>query len=172
MSNDPADVFQFIDMRGHDECWCWLGPWGGRPGQERRPYFQAAGRRTMAYRWVYELVHGITLARTQTLLHSCDNGGHPTGCCNPNHLRIGTHAENMSDMVTRERHGLPKFAVDGIRRLLSEGRTQQEIASLYGVSREAISAISTGRSHRAGLSTRVDGSTDGDDTDARQDRGC
>lgn len=149
MSNEPVDVFAYIDMRGPDDCWPWTGPWGGRAGQERRPYFQADGRRTMAYRWVWELVHGERLPRSQQLLHSCDNGSYPTGCCNPAHLRRGSHQENMNDMVSRERHGLPKFAVNGIRTLLEKGRTQQEIAELYGVSREAISAIATGRSHRA-----------------------
>ena len=49
-------------------------------------------------------------------------------------------------MKERERHGLPATVVRAIRRLLSEGQTQQSVADLYGVSREAISAINTGRS--------------------------
>ena len=57
MSNSPTDVFSFIQMKGTDECWPWTGPYGGR-ASDRRPYFQAAGRRRIAYRWVYELVHG------------------------------------------------------------------------------------------------------------------
>ena len=27
-TNDPVDVFKFIDMRGPDECWPWLGTLG------------------------------------------------------------------------------------------------------------------------------------------------
>jgi len=54
----------------------------------------------------------------------------------------------MDDMTSRDRHGLPKTARNGIRRLLSEGRTQQEIADLYGVSRETVSAIATGRVYK------------------------
>ncbi len=48
-------------------------------------------------------------------------------------------------MKERERHGLPKTVVRSIRKLLDEGRTQQEIARLYGVSRECVSSISTNR---------------------------
>ena len=143
----PIDVFNLIDMRGPDECWPFNGTWGGQP-RDKRPYFQADGRRMIAYRWVYELVHGITLAPDQPLLHSCDNGGHPIGCCNVNHIRLGTTQENSDDMTQRERHGMPKTVVNAIRRLIAEGRTQTDIAALYGVSREAISAIATHRAYK------------------------
>jgi len=51
----------------------------------------------------------------------------------------------MKDMVDRERHGLPAIVVKAIRKLRSEGKTQKEVAELYGISREAVSAIDTGR---------------------------
>lgn len=143
-TNEPVDVFKFIDMRGTDDCHHWLGTWGGR-ARDKRPYFMAGYRRMVAYRWVYELVHGVILAPDQSILHSCDNGGWPVGCCNPEHIRLGTHDENMTDMKLRERHGLPATVVKAIRTLLSQGRTQAEIATLYGVSRETISALATGR---------------------------
>lgn len=145
--NERSDVFQHIDMRGGaDACWPWSGAVGGRLG-EQRPYFQADNRRQLAYRIVYELKHGVSLTSDQKLLHSCDNGAMPIGCCNPAHLRIGTTQENSNDMKSRDRHGLPRHVVTAIRRLLDKGRTQQVIADLYGVSRETISAINTGRVH-------------------------
>ena len=48
-------------------------------------------------------------------------------------------------MKERERHVLPATIVRSIRKLRTEGKTQQEVAELYGVSRETISAIDTGR---------------------------
>jgi len=48
-------------------------------------------------------------------------------------------------MKERERHGLPKIVIRSICKLLAEGRTQSDIAKLYGVSRETVSSISTGR---------------------------
>jgi hypothetical protein len=144
-SNSPEDIFHLFDMRGTDDCWPYIGSsWGGRE-RDKRPYFMSNGRRQMAYRWVYELVHGVILTPDQSILHSCDNGGYPVGCGNPAHIRIGTVQENSNDMKARERHGMPKTVVKAIRRLIEEGRPQHEIADLYGVSREAISAIATGR---------------------------
>ena len=66
-------------------------------------------------------------------------------CCSPHHLRWGTHQDNMNDMKERERHGLPKIVIRAICKLLSEGKTQSAIAELYGISRETVSSISTGR---------------------------
>ena len=148
MSNDPIDVFKYYEMRGSDECWPYLGnAWGGQP-REKRPYFMAAGRRQIAYRWVWELVNGVTLDPSQLVLHSCDNGGFPIGCGNPHHMRIGDVVENAADMTSRGRHGLPPVIVRAINTLLKQGRSQQEIADLYGIARSTISAIATQRTHK------------------------
>ena len=82
----------------------------------------------------WELARGGLL-----ILHSCDRGGYPIGCCNPKPMRVGTHDENMTDMTSRERHGLPETVVRAIRRLIEQGETQQVIATRYGLSREAVS---------------------------------
>lgn len=147
-SNDPADVFRYYAIGNDDECWIYTGnAWGGQ-AREKRPYFMAQGRRQIAYRWIYELVNGVTLTPDQLILHSCDKGGYPVGCGNPAHMRIGTVQQNSDDMMDRQRHGLPKTVVRAIRTLIEQGRTQQEIADLYGVSRETISAIATTRVYK------------------------
>ena len=146
-NNEPSDVFRFIEMKGPNECWPFTGAWGGR-ARDRRPYFMAGGRRTMAYRWVWELVNGSPIPEGSMILHSCDNGGYPIGCCNPAHLRLGTSADNAKDMTDRQRHGLPGTVVRAIRRLIEEGTTQAEIARLYGLTRETVSAIATQRAYK------------------------
>jgi hypothetical protein len=146
--NDKSDVFKHYDMQTNrpDGCWIWSGAVGGRKS-EPRPYFQAGGRRYLAYRLVFELVKGVELRSDQLLLHSCDNGSMPVGCGNPAHLSIGTVQDNSDDMTSRQRHGVNHHVVKGIRKLLADGKTQQVIADLYGISREAVSAIATERSH-------------------------
>ena len=138
-ANKPTDVFKRINMHKGDEnvCWEWTGSLNRSDG---RPYYTVSGHRRLAYSVVLELVSGDK-GEGRIVLHSCDN---PI-CCNPNHLTYGTHQDNMNDMKERDRHGLPKVVIRAILRLRAEGRSQQDITDLYGVSREAISAIETGR---------------------------
>ncbi|KKL75430.1 hypothetical protein LCGC14_2055010 [marine sediment metagenome] len=137
--NVAIDVFKSINMHNGDPnvCWEWTGKVNKKDG---RPYITINGKRRPSYVIALELFTG-ELARGRMGLHSCDT----EDCCNPHHLSWGTHQDNMDDMVERERHGLPKTVVRAIRKLRIEGRTQQHIAELYGVSRETISAIDTGR---------------------------
>lgn len=142
-------------MTQGDECWQWHGSWTGRQ-REKRPTFSAGKRRTMAYRWVYELMTGEILRPDQQILHRCDNGGFPIGCGNPRHIRVGTRIDNTNDAMERARHGMPKNVVRAIRKLLEEGRTQDEIAKLYGIARTSVSAIAIGRIHGHVMDEEVD----------------
>jgi len=63
-------------------------------------------------------------------------------------MRVGGEKENAHDMMEQQRHGLPKTVVRAIRRLVDDGRTHAQIAELYGIARETVTAIATGRSHK------------------------
>ena len=52
-----------------------------------------------AHRLAYELHFGWFEPHWH-VLHKCD----APACCNPHHLRLGTHAENMAEMRQRGRH--------------------------------------------------------------------
>ena len=60
--------------------------------------FAIAGRPLRAHRMAYEVAKG-DIPEGMHILHSCDN----PKCCNPAHLRPGTHQENMDDMQARGR---------------------------------------------------------------------
>lgn len=81
-----------VDKTG--ECWPWTAC------IERNGYgsFHVGGRRKWAHRVSYELNVG-PIPSGEYVLHSCDN----RRCVNPAHLRVGTHADNMRDMVDRGR---------------------------------------------------------------------
>ena len=141
-SNQPSFVYQYINMHKGDKnvCWEWTGPLNKKDG---RPYFTVKGKRRPAYAYVIETCTGIPQKEDEVIRHSCDN---PI-CCNPDHLSFGSHQDNMNDMKERDRHGLPKTVIRAIRKLLSENKTHGEIAKLYGVSRETITAINNKRAH-------------------------
>jgi len=62
------------------------------------------GKVQKAHRVAYMLTHG-PIPDGGHILHSCDN----PSCVNPDHLRVGTHTENMRDKLARGRdHGLNK----------------------------------------------------------------
>ena len=82
-----------------DTCWLWTGATNGRYG-----HIQVNGKTAVAPRVAYTLFRG-PIPQGLFVLHSCDN---PL-CVNPEHLRTGTHRENMRDMVERGRARNPAF---------------------------------------------------------------
>ena len=140
MPNKPTDVFKRLSTLAPNECWEWTGEYNTK---RRTPYWNLNGKKVIPYRTVYELTHGVKLERTQMILHSCDN----RRCCNPDHMKVGTHEQNMKDMTDRERHGQSAAVVKAIKQLADAGVKQKDIAATYGMSRENVSAIVTGRNY-------------------------
>lgn len=79
---------------------CW--DWDGRRNEDGYGTFSAERlgfRDARAHRVVYEHLVG-PIPSDAVLRHSCDN----PPCVNPAHLQPGTQADNVADMVERERH--------------------------------------------------------------------
>jgi len=71
--------------------------------------------------------------------HKCDN----RACLNPEHLEIGTIADNNEDARTRGRTaGKTTLAQkEEIRYLRASGEKLKDIASRYGITHQAVSYI-------------------------------
>lgn len=109
------------------------------------------GRTRRAHRVAYEKVHG-PIPDGMFVCHTCDN----RGCVNPEHLWLGTPADNMRDMAEKgrargsrgERHHAAKLTsalVAEIRQRAAVGELQKDLAAEYGVSRSTVSKVATGR---------------------------
>ena len=93
-SRPLADRFwEKVEKRGPNECWPWKGCVGAGYGQIR---LGNKGPRLGAHRVAYSLAHG-RLDPDLHVLHSCDF----KRCCNPAHLSLGTHANNLREAAER-----------------------------------------------------------------------
>lgn len=132
-----------VDRREPDECWNWTA------GVTTKGYgsLKIEGSRALPAHIVsWEIHFGVRPhyrvdRRERCVCHKCDN----RLCVNPQHLFLGTHAENMADMGSKLRGSKTKLVnrtqVRDIRILASLGIRQETIAAKYGVCRPNISMI-------------------------------
>ncbi len=77
------------------DCWNWLAnKYPNGYGQ-----FQLEGKPRSAHRLSYELAYG-PIPKGLVVRHKCDN----PGCVRPEHLELGTQADNVQDSVRRSRN--------------------------------------------------------------------
>ena len=153
-----------VDRSG--SCWQWTG------GLDKDGYGILAGsfgEQRRAHRVAYELANDAPPGDL-TVCHKCDN----RKCVRPEHLFLGTAADNVADMMTKGRHraasgnengsrtkpqnlrrgvdhGIAKLndtAVRDIRKAIAAGQSKRSIARQYGVGASAIHKINIGLTWR------------------------
>jgi predicted XRE-type DNA-binding protein len=133
---------------------CWLWTSGTRLNGKGVPYprhwtddFKSIG----AHRFAYELAHGA-IPKGMYVCHKCDT---PL-CVNSDHLFVGTHNDNMRDMVQKNRSftgrgenkkGRAKLTNEQAKEIRKINASQSKIAKLFGVSQNTISRIKSGESY-------------------------
>lgn len=132
----------WLKVNKTDGCWLWTGHVQNYGYGE----FGRKPRRWLAHRYSYTLAHG-EIPKGQLVLHRCDT----PRCVRPEHLFLGTDADNTADKVAKGRHGgkLTPEQVREIKRELLENQGkygfQTELARRYGVSDTQISSITKGK---------------------------
>jgi len=92
------------------------------------------------------ILSGMKIPKGREVCHKCDN----RACCNPEHLFVGTQAENMADMVSKRRHKfgekhyrvrMSRIQVLALKRLSSAGWRQRTLAIFFGICQPHVSKI-------------------------------
>lgn len=135
-----------INKLSPSECW----PWTGATNTRGYGKFRVNKKLYYATRMVWFLAHGAQ-PDGLGLLHKCDN---PI-CCNPDHLFLGSRADNVADMTSKRRNRVPLGSdhsnatltdsdVIAIRRLrATTSLTGVEIGKQFGVTKSTVARIIT-----------------------------
>lgn len=152
-----ADIDRFwAKVKKTDGCWLWQA--ACHPGGYGKLYFR--GRVQAAHRVAWTLLRGEVPAGL-VVMHACDN----RKCVNPEHLSVGTQAENLRDMRTKGRHAhgalhyrrfrAPEIGESSRNAKLTNEQARQIIhALLAGQSRKKLAAqfcVSKGTIHAIAL---------------------
>ena len=139
----------YVPVAEKHECWNWQG-YVANGGYGR---MKVCGKTLTASRLAFILHNNVMIGRDNHVRHLCDN----PQCVNPDHLAIGTHADNMADK--RGKHSDPRPGEKNGRAVLTEQQvreirrlrgyeTQRQIAESFGVSRSLVSMIQTRKKWR------------------------
>lgn len=136
-----------VETHGMDaeRCWFWKG--AGK-GNGYGHFSISTGRTEHAHRASHVLFIG-PIPKGKEVCHVCDN----RACVNPDHLFLGTRAENMADMVAKgrgaggSRKNLKESTVQEIRRRIHAGVPKRRIAESLNVNYGTVTAIARGDSY-------------------------
>ena len=128
-------------------CWLWLGAINS-PGGYGQFYCNGSKHGRRAHRVSYELYKG-PIPDGLYVCHRCD----VRVCVNPDHLFLGSHADNLADMARKgrrrgrmvgESNHKAKLTAEQVVAIRRDPRIQIEIARDYGMSQPQIGKIRQG----------------------------
>ena len=126
------------------QCWEWKA---GKSGDGYGDFVPLGGKSGLAHRASYKLFKG-PIKEGLWVLHICNN----RNCVNPDHLKLGTHKDNMKDMHRSKRNAQPRGEKAGnskltnesiikIREMAQECFSYAKIARIFNMSAVQISNI-------------------------------
>lgn len=103
--------------------------------------FHRKGKSKLAHRYVWELING-EIPKGKVIRHKCDN----SSCINPEHLELGTQAENIKDSIESNNFKLNKLTKEEVEEiLLDSNSTHKQLSRKYHVNILAIRHLRKGK---------------------------
>ncbi len=142
-------------VKGQTANACWL--WTGAVDNYGYGVFSLSRSRQLIKAHRYAFTNAKGPPGNLCVLHNCPTGDNPR-CVNPEHLFLGTRADNNRDkllkgrQVAGEKHGQSKLTdekVRVIRERAAAGQRQKDIAADMGVTRQAVSLVLRGKRWQA-----------------------
>jgi hypothetical protein len=102
----------------------------------------ATSRCAKAHRVAWQLFRGA-IPDGRFVCHTCDT----PACVNPDHLYLGTHADNMADCINKKRHTFgrqhvsAKLTEDDVPLIRNSTRSLADLSAEFGVTPQAIWAV-------------------------------
>lgn len=87
-----------------EECGCWIWTGALTSGYGSLRIGGRKGQAVLAHRLSWEFHRG-PIPEELYVLHNCPDNRHDRRCCNPDHLFLGTHEDNMVDAARKGRMG-------------------------------------------------------------------
>lgn len=150
---DPEVNFWMNVKSSKDGCWEWVG-YKDRSGYGLTSY---SNKKWASHRLSWMIHFGDP--GELFVLHKCDN----PACVRPDHLFIGTQADNVRDMMQKGRSGTTKTSADDVRRIRAEYESApvsgsrkargvlDALVKKYGLDKRNIQDIAKGRTRKTVL---------------------
>lgn len=127
-----------VDRKGPNDCWEWTA------ARYKKGYgcFDINGRQWHAHRYVLVLI-GVDVPDNLLVCHHCDN----PPCVNPDHLFLGTAADNSADMVQKGRAAVgtdnarSKLTEKDVLQIRRSKESRKTLARQFNISQQHISDI-------------------------------
>jgi hypothetical protein len=144
------NLWKRILIQGPKDCWPWMGSDMAGYGT-----IHLGTKVYYVSRVVFLVENGID-PLDMDVLHTCDN----PPCCNPLHLFLGTHSDNMLDSIRKGRHSSQRKGTQAnssvlttenvlkIRQLLALDTEYKEIAALFNISKSTVKRINLGLTYK------------------------
>ncbi len=137
-----------VERRGPDECWPWTGAIDPQTGYGRIQIGTTRDTKTDgAHRVAYEFAFG-PIPPGMHIDHVASRGCVMRHCVNPKHLEAVTQAENNRRQFEAGGHPMARLTPEQVRAIRNSDEPCAVAARRYGVRREHIWAIRTGRAWR------------------------